>query len=135
MRFVNDSKATNVGAAIAALKGVGGDRDVVLIAGGLGKGADFSVLREPLARYVHALVLIGSDAQAIAEVARDAGVQKVAFADDMNDAVQRAASCARSGDVVLLAPACASFDMFSGFEARGDAFVAAVETLAGEVRV
>lgn len=134
VRFVNDSKATNVGATIAALKGIGGDRNVVLIAGGKGKGADFSVLRESLARYVRALVLIGADANAIADVARDAGVQAIVFADDMNDAVERAASCARGEDFVLLAPACASFDMFAGFEARGEAFVAAVDALANGVR-
>lgn len=132
VRFVNDSKATNVGATIAALNGIGGERDVVLIAGGVGKGADFSVLREPLSRCVRSVVLIGEDGPAIATVASEAGVDDVLFSDTMSDAVALAARCARSGDLVLLAPACASFDMFAGFASRGDEFVSAVAALGNE---
>ncbi|MGA1675808.1 MAG: UDP-N-acetylmuramoyl-L-alanine--D-glutamate ligase [Pseudomonadales bacterium] len=129
VRYVNDSKATNVGAALAALAGLGipGCRNVVLIAGGEGKGADFSPLREAVASHVKSLVLIGRDAPRLNAVLGD--LVPVELAIDMSDAVQRAAARAVGGDIVLLAPACASLDMFANYAARGAAFTAAVEQL------
>ena len=124
--WFNDSKATNVGAAVAAINGLGADiaGKIVLIAGGDGKGADFSDLKTPVADYVEHLVLIGRDAPLIDEVVRD--VTQIHQAETMQDAVQQCARLATAGDAVLLAPACASFDMFSSFEKRGDIFAALV---------
>jgi len=125
--YFNDSKGTNVGATLAALNGLEKDQGkTVLIAGGVGKGADFSPLTAALNK-TRALVLIGEDASKIAALAGQQ--QVVEFADNMNDAVAKAQAYALPGDSVLLSPACASFDMFSGFEARGDAFMQAVEAL------
>ena len=128
--FVNDSKATNVGACAAALAGLGGaDKHIVLIAGGDGKGASFEALEGPVAAHVRHAVLLGQDAQRLQ--AALAGAVPTSRAQDMDDAVAQSLAAARDGDVVLLSPACASFDMFAGFAARGDAFVAAVAKLGG----
>lgn len=127
--FVDDSKATNVGACRAALEGFGnGSRNIVLIAGGDGKGADFGPLAATVRQHVSTLVLIGRDADAIAAAVGD-GVVHV-HARSMAEAVALAAAAAKPGDTVLLAPACASFDMFQDYAARGDAFAAAVRALA-----
>lgn len=120
--WFNDSKGTNVGATVAALRGL--DGKVVLIAGGVGKGADFSPLKSVLAEKARAVVLMGQDARLIEAAIGD--VTTIIRVDSMAAAVAQAATLAQPGDTVLLSPACASFDMFSGFEARGDAFVAAV---------
>jgi UDP-N-acetylmuramoylalanine--D-glutamate ligase len=120
--WYNDSKGTNVGATLAAVQGMPGP--VVLIAGGLGKGADFSPLRPVLAQKARAVVLIGRDAPLLAKAL--AGAVKTVAAADMDDAVVRARELARPGDSVLLSPACASFDMFSGYEERGERFMDAV---------
>ena len=125
--WINDSKGTNVGASCAAIAGVFAERNGILIAGGQGKEAEFSGLAAIIKQRVRAVVLIGEDANLIAE-ALDASVD-VHFALDMDAAVSVAATLAVSGDVVLLSPACASFDMFANFEARGDAFASAVERL------
>lgn len=125
VRWFNDSKGTNVGATLAALGGLSGR--VVLIAGGLGKGQDFSPLRELAASKARAVVLIGRDAPLIESALQ--GVTPIHYASDMPEAVTRAASLAQSGDSVLLSPACASFDMFSGYEDRGRRFVAAFAEL------
>lgn len=125
--WYNDSKATNVGASLAAIQGLPGP--LILIAGGQSKGADFTPLRAALAQKARAVVLMGEAAPELENVL--AGAVLRVRADDMADAVHRARDLARSGDAVLLSPACASFDLFSGFEARGDAFIAAVRTLAG----
>lgn len=122
VRWYNDSKGTNVGATAAALAGM--RESVVLIAGGLGKGADFSPLRAALQPRARAVVLMGRDAPLIAQAIE--GVVPVEFASDMVDAVRRAGTMAQSGDSVVLSPACASFDMFKGFEHRGEVFVQAV---------
>lgn len=130
VRCIDDSKATNVGACSAALAGFGEEEpDVVLIAGGDGKNASFEPLQEPVARYAKHVVLIGRDAARIE--AALAGVVPVSRASDMDRAVAQALAAARGRGIVLLAPACASFDMFDDFEARGDAFTAAVERAAG----
>ena len=125
VNYVNDSKATNVAAAIASIRSV--DGMLVLIAGGDGKGGDFDALAEPLENKLRAAVLIGRDAERI-ETALDT-IMPTYFARDMEDAVQQAAAYAESDDTVLLAPACASFDQFDNYAARGDAFCKAVEAL------
>ena len=120
--YVNDSKATNVGAAVASIDSIEGS--LVLVAGGDGKGGDFAELGAALENKLRAAVLIGKDAQAIAD-ALDT-VMPVYFATDMNDAVEQASRYAEAGDTVLLAPACASLDQYRNYEERGDAFAKAV---------
>lgn len=125
VRWYNDSKGTNVGATLAALQGMSGK--VVLIAGGDGKGADFTPLRQAAAEKARGVVLIGRDTPII-EAALD-GVVPVVRAVDMDDAVAKARVLAKPGDSVLLSPACASFDMFNGYDHRGRVFVDAVQRL------
>jgi UDP-N-acetylmuramoylalanine--D-glutamate ligase len=122
INWYNDSKATNVGAAIAAITGM--ENKVVLIAGGQGKGQDFTLLRAAIAAKGRAVILIGQDAPQIKAALND--VVPVKFAANLGEAVSVAHDLAESGDAVLLSPACASFDMFSGYEDRGEQFVAAV---------
>lgn len=125
VNWINDSKATNVGATIAALLGLPGKH--VLIAGGIAKGADFSELTEVVREHCRAVVLLGEDAEKIqAVLPEDMPVKRVV---DMRAAVAAADALAQPGDNVLLAPACASFDMFENFEQRGDVFIQAVEAL------
>lgn len=125
VRFVNDSKGTNVGATEAALRGLGGERDIVLIAGGQGKGAEFSRLQAAVSRHCKALVLIGEDAPLLQRALADTA--PVVLAASFEEAFATAAAQAESGDTVLLSPACASFDMFSGYEERGEIFRALVQ--------
>ena len=125
VNYINDSKATNVAAAVASVASV--ESMLVLIAGGDGKGGDFHELAEAVDGKLRGVVLIGSDAEKIAH-ALDT-VMPVHFAEDMRSAVGMAASCAETEDTVLLAPACASFDQYENFMARGDAFRDAVEAL------
>jgi UDP-N-acetylmuramoylalanine--D-glutamate ligase len=126
IRYINDSKATNVGAAIASIDAVQGA--VVLIAGGQGKGGDFDRLATATAGHLRAAVLIGEDAEQLAEAFE--GLTPVKFAKNMSNAVLSAAELAENGDTVLLAPACASFDQYPNYQARGDDFAQAVEALA-----
>jgi len=130
VRWYNDSKGTNVGASIAALQGLdrGDDTRTVLIAGGDCKGADFSALTAVLDTCARAVVLIGRDAESVAAMV-PSSMDKV-IAADMDEAVARAVEMARPGDRVLLSPACASFDMFSGYAQRGVRFMQAVRRLA-----
>jgi len=123
--WYNDSKGTNVGATVAAVAGL--ERPLVLIAGGEGKGADFSALRQSVSARARAVVLLGRDAPAIAAALE--GCVRLVRVADMDEAVARARALARPGDAVLLSPACASFDMFEDYRQRGEAFVAAVEAL------
>ena len=123
--FINDSKATNVGAAVAAVESI--DGIIVLIAGGESKGGDFDDLANAVSDRLRAAVLIGSDADRIADALADKAL--VVIANDIDDAVVQAAGYAKSGDTVLLAPGCASFDQFPNYMARGDAFAAAVQGL------
>jgi UDP-N-acetylmuramoylalanine--D-glutamate ligase len=123
--YINDSKATNVAAAVASIESV--DGMLVLIAGGDGKGGDFGDLAEAVEGKLRGAVLIGKDAEKIAH-ALDT-VMPVHFAENMESAVHMAASCAESEDTVLLAPACASLDQYDNYMARGDAFIEAVEGL------
>ncbi|MHB8454170.1 MAG: UDP-N-acetylmuramoyl-L-alanine--D-glutamate ligase [Acidiferrobacterales bacterium] len=125
--WINDSKGTNVGATVAALNGM--VRPVVLIAGGEGKGADFSELRDAVKGHVRAMVLIGRDAPLLQTALGD--LVSVVHAVDMAEAVREASRLAYPGDAVLLSPACASFDMFRNYEHRGDAFCDAVKGMIG----
>ena len=125
VNYINDSKATNVAAAVASIQSI--DGTVVLVAGGEGKGGNFSELAAALEGKLRAAVLMGTDAEAIADAIDT--VMPVYFARDMDDAVCQAAAYAESDDTVLLAPACASFDQFANYGARGDAFSSAVEAL------
>ena len=125
VRWINDSKATNVGATQAALEGVGSSiaGKLVLIGGGQGKGQDFSPLAPPATKYVRLAVLFGEDKAQLANALT--GVP-VVLVDNMAEAVRAANDAAEPGDAVLLSPACASFDQYSGFAARGDDFSAKV---------
>ncbi|MFY9259633.1 MAG: UDP-N-acetylmuramoyl-L-alanine--D-glutamate ligase [Gallionella sp.] len=125
--YYDDSKGTNVGATVAALEGLG--CKAVLIAGGEGKGQDFSPLNAVAAQHARAVVLIGRDALLIEAALQGSGVP-VLHAQDMTDAVWQAAKSAQAGDAVLLSPACASFDMFRNYAHRAVVFVAAVQELA-----
>jgi len=127
VRYVDDSKGTNVGATIAAVEGI--SRPLVLIAGGQGKGQDFTPLAAALRGRVHTAVLIGKDAETIANAL--SGVCATLRAASMPEAVLAAARAARAGDVVLLSPACASLDMFRDYAERGEVFAAAVRQLPG----
>jgi len=129
VRFYNDSKGTNVGATIAAIEGLCATPDdrVVLIAGGVGKGAEFDALAPVLKRCGRAVVLIGEAADAIAAALGESVAQ--VRAESMETAVAAAAILAKPGDSVLLSPACASFDMFNNYAHRGDVFVADVLAL------
>ncbi|MHA6910701.1 UDP-N-acetylmuramoyl-L-alanine--D-glutamate ligase [Ralstonia pseudosolanacearum] len=129
IEFFDDSKGTNVGATVAALSGL--SKRVVLIAGGDGKGQDFSPLAAPVAQYARAVVLIGRDAPQIRAALADSGVELVEAAT-LEAAVQEAAARAQAGDAVLLSPACASFDMFRNYEHRAQVFHEAVAALAAD---
>lgn len=125
VHFVNDSKGTNVGATLAAVAGT--DGPVVVIAGGDGKGQDFSPLREAFRGKVRHAVLIGRDGPQIARAID--GACTVESAVDMLSAVRAASAVARPGDTVLLSPACASFDMYRDYAQRGEDFAAAARSL------
>ena len=123
INWFNDSKGTNVGATVAAMQGL--PSKTVLIAGGLGKGADFSPLADVVQSYARAVVLIGEDAEKIALALK--GDIPIVFAADMTCAVKQARELASIGDNILLSPACASFDMFTSYENRGDVFIDTVK--------
>jgi UDP-N-acetylmuramoylalanine--D-glutamate ligase len=124
--FYDDSKSTNVGSTAAALDGLG--KNVVLIAGGDGKGQDFSHLKRPVVDNARAVVLIGRDAHIIADELKDCGVP-LHFAVTMEEAMQKSFLLAQWGDAVVLSPACASFDMFRNYIHRAEVFVAAVKDI------
>lgn len=116
--WVNDSKGTNVGATLAAIEGA--SKPLILIAGGQGKGADFSALGNAIDNHCKSVILIGEDANKIAATVNQQG--KVRHASSLEQAVELAASVALQDDTVLFSPACASFDMFNSYEHRGDRF-------------
>jgi UDP-N-acetylmuramoylalanine--D-glutamate ligase len=126
--FYDDSKGTNVGATLAALQGLG--CPVVLIAGGDGKGQDFTPLREAFRQYARAVVLIGRDANRMEAETLGCNVRMV-HAETLEQAVEEANQLACAGDAVLLSPACASMDMFRNYAHRAEVFVAAVHKLTG----
>jgi UDP-N-acetylmuramoylalanine--D-glutamate ligase len=130
VEYVDDSKGTNVGATVAALNGLSANESgkrIWLIAGGVGKGQDFSPLRDPVMRFVKGVFLIGQDAPIIADALADS--VPCTLSETIQNAVAQAAKQAQSGDIVLLSPACASFDQFSDYVARAEAFVAEVQEL------
>jgi UDP-N-acetylmuramoylalanine--D-glutamate ligase len=123
--YYNDSKATNVGASVAALAGMA--QQVVLIAGGRDKGGDYEPLREAVANKARAVVLLGEAAPRLEEALT--GAVPLALAQDLHDAVRQAAGLAQPGDAVLLAPACSSYDRYRNFVERGEDFCMAVDLL------
>ena len=125
--WYNDSKGTNVGASVAAISGLGAKGPVILLAGGVGKGADFAALGPVMKQHGKLAILFGEDAERIALVLRP--VVDILRAASLEEAVSKAASNASPGDVVLLSPACASFDMFRNYEHRGEVFMQAVGEL------
>jgi len=138
VEYIDDSKGTNVGATLAALNGLGqlgsgsvssARAKIILIAGGEGKGQDFSPLSQVLARHAKAIILIGRDAPLIRSAIESSGVT-IRDADTLERAVESAAEIAESGDLVLLSPACASFDMFKDYAHRAQVFIDAVSELA-----
>lgn len=134
--YYDDSKGTNVGATVAALQGLGKaftreGQQIVLIAGGDGKGQEFEPLAEPASRYVRAVLLIGRDAPAVRAGIEPSGVPVFDMAS-LEEAVRRASGLAKPGDAVLLSPACASLDMFTNYAHRAQVFVDAVREIALE---
>jgi len=135
IEYYDDSKGTNVGATVAALVGLGKsftgeNQRLVLIAGGDGKGQDFSPLAEPVSRYVRAVLLIGRDAPPLREALEPSGVTLEDCGTDLPQAVKRASELAQAGDAVLLSPACASMDMFKNYAHRAQVFIDTVREIA-----
>jgi len=129
--YYDDSKATNIGAVASALEGM--KQPVVLIAGGLDKGGDYRIMRDIVRQKVKAMVLIGRARQLMADAFAD--MLPVVFAESLEEAVEKARDLARQGDLVLLSPACASFDMFKSYAHRGEVFRAAVLALRSTSRL
>jgi len=129
--WINDSKATNVGATLAAVEGLSktlvADQRIILIAGGDGKGADFAPLVDSIAKHVSQVITLGKDGDEIAEfVIATSSSTDVYQVNKLSEAVNQAAAIARANDIVLLSPACASIDMFKNFAQRGEKFMAAI---------
>ena len=118
--WYNDSKGTNVGASLAALEGFGRDKNIILIAGGRGKSADFTPLCEPVKKYVRAVILLGEAAEELRQILENCC--RVIHVDTLEEAVEQARKIAQSGEIVLLSPACSSLDMFENYEHRGRVF-------------
>lgn len=135
VQWINDSKATNVGATLAAIEGLAKTKlpnsRIVLIAGGEGKGADFTPLHSVLAAHVGSLITFGKDGSRIAKQSENTSV-KCYQVSSLQDAVEQATSLVSSDDIVLLSPACASLDMFKNYIERGEHFIALVNKIAGE---
>jgi UDP-N-acetylmuramoylalanine--D-glutamate ligase len=131
VKWINDSKGTNVGATLAAIQGIGSmlteDHKIVWIAGGVGKGADFSPLSQPVAEHVKCAILLGEDKHKIASVLPPAVPSF--FVDSLEEAVVMADKYAQPNDSVLFSPACASFDMFDNYVHRGECFGQLVQEL------
>jgi UDP-N-acetylmuramoylalanine--D-glutamate ligase len=123
--WINDSKATNPGAAKAAIEGL--DQPIILLAGGQGKGANMQILCETVRKHLCCMLVFGQDSGLIESSL--AGCCAIERLDNLEDAVGRAYAIAQPGDVVMLSPACASFDQFSGFAQRGERFMQLVEAL------
>jgi UDP-N-acetylmuramoylalanine--D-glutamate ligase len=128
VEYINDSKGTNPGATLAAIEGLAGqEKRIILLAGGMGKDANFLVLQEACSKYVKHAVLFGRDAGQLEQALEPATT--ITLAVDLPSAVTVASGIAGEGDIVLLSPACASFDMFESYEQRGEKFIAVVEGL------
>ena len=124
--FIDDSKGTNVGATLAAIAGL--PEKICLILGGMGKGQDFTPLNQVIREKARAVYLIGVDAPKIAADLQDCGVA-LTFCETLPEATTKAFQAAQSGDIVLLSPACASFDMFKGYAHRSEVFIETFKTL------
>jgi UDP-N-acetylmuramoylalanine--D-glutamate ligase len=131
VEYFDDSKGTNVGATVAALAGLGAQRRLVVIMGGVGKDQDFTPLASPVSRFVRSVILIGRDAPQI-RAALEGSAATFLAAPSLQEAVSLAALQAQPGDAVLMSPACASFDMFDNYEHRARVFCEAVQALALE---
>jgi UDP-N-acetylmuramoylalanine--D-glutamate ligase len=132
VEYIDDSKATNVGAAVASIQGLAGtEGKIVLIAGGVDKGGSYQPLRDRMIEAGRAVVVLG-EAAPLLERAFAGSAIELRRSESMEDAVIKASSLAQPGDTVLLAPACSSFDMFRSYAERGDVFQQAVRTLGGE---
>jgi UDP-N-acetylmuramoylalanine--D-glutamate ligase len=128
VKWYNDSKATNVGATIAAVEGLGTEKkNIILILGGVGKDADFSPLVESVGKYLKKLILFGRDSEIIYSALKNS--TNIIFADDLRQVVEIADKISETGELVLFAPACASFDMFKNYEHRGEEFIRVVNLL------
>jgi UDP-N-acetylmuramoylalanine--D-glutamate ligase len=127
--YFNDSKGTNVGATIAALEGLGPDTQgsIILMAGGVAKDADFSLMKAAVKLHVKTLVLYGQDKLSLAQALE--GTADIKFATSFDEAFKLSNDVAQPGDAVVLSPACASFDMFKSFEHRGEYFTGLVDAL------
>lgn len=128
VKYINDSKGTNPEATIKALDAY--PHPLILIAGGKNKGSDFSLLAQKMRERVKHLILLGEAAPALKRAAEDAGVGSIFMVPDLQEAVFKAHSLAETGDIVLLSPACASWDMFKNYEERGNLFKSLVRSLA-----
>ena len=126
-RFYNDSKATNMEATEVALKSF--KQPIVLIAGGLDRGFTFEPLTDLLKAHVKAIILYGETKQLLAQTAKEAGIETIEIVDQLTEAVPAAYAASQEGDVILLSPACASWDQFKTFEERGDVYIDAVEQI------
>ena len=120
MSYINDSKATNVGASISAVEGFSKGKNIILILGGEGKGADFELMIPAIKNCVKKVLVFGRDGKAIRAVLRSA--VSIELVDNLDDIVDAAILNANGGDTVLFSPACASFDMFENYSTRGDEF-------------
>ena len=133
VEYVDDSKGTNVGATVAALRGladsVAGARRILVILGGDGKGQAFEPLAPVVRAHARAVLLIGKDAVRIGKALQGVDVP-ITFATDLPAAVRAAAEIAQPGDIVLLSPACASFDAYRNYAHRAEVFIAAVREIA-----
>ena len=125
-KFYNDSKATNILATKTALSAF--QEPVILLAGGLDRGNEFDELI-PALKGVKGLVLFGQTAAKIEKAGRQAGIKMIEHVDNVNEAVPRAFELSEPGDIILLSPACASWDQYKTFEVRGDIFINAVHKL------
>jgi len=129
VRYIDDSKGTNVGATVAALEGLHQGQNIILIAGGQGKGQDFTALAQPVQQSCRRVLTFGADARDIeVALANRVPVQRV---EGLDEAVAVAHALAQSGEIVLLSPACASLDMFSSYHERGERFASAVRDVIG----
>ena len=137
INWVNDSKATNVGSAIAAITGIAptmlANNKLIFIAGGDGKGADFTPLKQAIEKHVSHLITLGKDGSKIAKLIAEGSNIAQYSVKTMKEAVEVARQLATSGDTVLLSPACASLDMFKNFNDRGDQFIKEVHAIEGNV--
>jgi UDP-N-acetylmuramoylalanine--D-glutamate ligase len=122
--FINDSKGTNIGAVAKSLESF---ENIILIMGGIYKGGDFSTLKDLVKRRVKFLILLGEAKEKIEKALR--GTTEILKVNDLDEAVKTSISVATKGDVVLLSPGCASFDMFRDFEERGKKFKEIIKTI------